>query len=210
MAHIAPFADIPSAKGARSAYDRDRPPHLREQAGGMADCEGVDVSKRIRTCPDVAKWRARILANSTISPDGCWEWGGPTDRYGYGKFNFRDPSVRMTGAHRAAWLAFEGDIPGDLVIDHLCRNRACVNTLHMELVTNSTNVLRGDHSAKAGRSGAGSKRGARLVPGQHSCGVHGRDDGYEKVGHDGYVRWVCRPCTRERNARNKARRAAAA
>jgi hypothetical protein len=46
-------------------------------------------------------------------------------------------------AHRWAWEQEVGPIPEGLVIDHLCRNRWCRNTLHMEPVTNPVNILRG-------------------------------------------------------------------
>ncbi len=45
--------------------------------------------------------------------------------------------------HRVAWEAQHGPIPKGLQLDHLCRNRACVNVEHMELVTSRENTLRG-------------------------------------------------------------------
>lgn len=162
------------------------------------------MTERIRKCPDAPKWQARILANMAITPDGCWEWTGPLDRHGYGRFDIRiGAAKRMTGAHRAAWLAFEGEIEGDLVIDHLCRNTRCVNTAHLDLVSNAVNTLRADHSNKAGRSGR-----PRHLHGTepHSCLRHGREDGYLIESGDGYARWTCRICRRERTARYRASR----
>lgn len=158
--------------GGDFAYDKRRPPHLRKQAGGVADYEGVDVAERIRKCPDPTKWQRRILAGVAITEGGCWEWSGRIDRYGYGWFRFSEAGVgRMTGAHRAAWLAFEGDIPGDLVIDHLCRNKRCVNTAHLDLVSNAVNTLRSDHSNKAGRSGRPRHlHGSSLTPARSTAG----------------------------------------
>lgn len=48
----------------------------------------------------------------------------------------------MWQAHRLLWLIRNGDI-GDLVVDHVCRNRACVNIAHLEPVPNAVNVKRG-------------------------------------------------------------------
>lgn len=135
----------------------------------------------------------RLPRFARLDAAGCLVWSGCLDHSGYGKMT--TGKIR-TGAHRLAWLAIKGDIPGDLVVDHLCRNRACVNVTHMELVTNAENALRGDHSRKRGRSGPAAR-----------C-VHGRSDGRVTVGTDGYVRWVCRACSRERQRRFRARHAA--
>lgn len=49
-------------------------------------------------------------------------------------------------AHRIAWvIAHREDIPEGVVVDHLCRNHACVNVAHLELVTPRINFLRGVH-----------------------------------------------------------------
>jgi hypothetical protein len=45
--------------------------------------------------------------------------------------------------HRLSYQAFRGPIPDGLVLDHLCRVRACVNPWHLEPVTTRENLLRG-------------------------------------------------------------------
>jgi len=73
--------------------------------------------------------------------DTCWHWHGATHK-GYGRF-YLSPTQRSARAHRIAHELLIGPIPDGLVIDHLCRNRACVNPAHMELVTVGENNLRG-------------------------------------------------------------------
>ncbi len=72
--------------------------------------------------------------------DGCWEWMGSISLTGYGQFS-RDGKTML--AHRVAYIWAKGEIPEGLEIDHLCRNRKCVNPSHMELVTRSENIRRG-------------------------------------------------------------------
>ena len=70
----------------------------------------------------------------------CWNWTGSLGSGGYGQVQLKSMNHR---AHRVAWEWLRGPIPEDRQIDHLCRNRRCVNVAHMELVTLRENVLRG-------------------------------------------------------------------
>lgn len=49
----------------------------------------------------------------------------------------------MIYAHRLSYELFVGPIPDGYELDHLCRNRGCVNPAHLEAVTHRVNVLRG-------------------------------------------------------------------
>jgi hypothetical protein len=89
-------------------------------------------------------------------------------------------------------MAYRSDIPPSLMIDHLCRNRSCVNPWHMELVTNRENGRRSP-LVKPGRQPGRPK-------GLLGCKRHGFTDGYKGTMGD-YPRWVCRPCRREAKAR---------
>jgi hypothetical protein len=72
---------------------------------------------------------------------GCRLFLGSLNDAGYGKFGMGHGG--WDRAHRVAYSAFIGPIPDGLTIDHLCRNRACIEPTHLEAVSKRTNTLRG-------------------------------------------------------------------
>lgn len=76
--------------------------------------------------------------------DPCWWWHGYTDKDGYGIItHYVDAKKWTRKAHRIAYLLAHGQIDPGLTIDHLCRNRRCVNPAHLELVSMKENTFRG-------------------------------------------------------------------
>jgi hypothetical protein len=73
--------------------------------------------------------------------ESCWTWTAGQNSAGYG---IMEDKAHRYLAHRWAYERFRGPIPAGLTIDHLCRNRLCVNPEHMEAVTNRENILRGE------------------------------------------------------------------
>jgi hypothetical protein len=91
------------------------------------------------------RFRTRTLYERFVEKvektDTCWNWTGSTDR-GYGKIGLRR-GVAPLYAHRVSYEFHVGPIPAGLQLDHLCRNRSCVNPAHLEPVTQRENLARG-------------------------------------------------------------------
>lgn len=81
--------------------------------------------------------------------EDCWEWLASRQPNGYGQFSPGGRAGGMTTAHRVAYELTFGPIPEGLSIDHLCRNRGCVNPAHLEAVSQRENVQRGAWCAPA-------------------------------------------------------------
>lgn len=81
----------------------------------------------------------RITHRIAEGPGGCWEWTGGLDRKGYGRVWFDD---HKHGVHRLMYRCYIGEIPDELVLDHLCRNPICCNPAHLEPVTPGENLRR--------------------------------------------------------------------
>lgn len=80
-----------------------------------------------------------------VSPEpntGCWLWtGGLFGGTGYANIGVGGKS---RGAHRVLYELHRGPIPTGMQLDHLCRQRSCVNPAHLEVVTNRENGRRGN------------------------------------------------------------------
>lgn len=126
----------------------------------------------------------------------CWVWHG-AKTYGYGTFYVLGAYKR---AHRWAFEELRAEIPADLVLDHLCRNRACVNPWHLEPVTQKVNHNRGRATEVAKARNAG----------QTECiAGHPLDEVNTYVQPKTGYRY-CRTCQRRRHGEHKARKRSAA
>jgi hypothetical protein len=93
--------------------------------------------------------------------DSCWVWTGSKSRQGYGQFTVNYKNWRV---HRLSYWLKNGNLPDILVLDHLCRNKLCVNPDHLELVTNKENVMRGIGVTAKNARKTHCKRGHRFTP----------------------------------------------
>lgn len=121
----------------------------------------------------------------------CWEWVGAISDTGYGSFHISKEQGR-TGAHRYVWELLMGPIPDGLVVDHLCRNRSCVNPDHLEPILEAENIRRGMSSAHISRRTNTCRRGHSLA------------DAYLAHRADGRTTRRCRTCQVERAQNTEA------
>lgn len=120
---------------------------------------------------------------------GCWNWLGSLSSNGYGVKHIGRTS---TAAHRFVYLQHKGPIPQGLELDHLCRNKKCVNPDHLEPVTRAENMRR--HAPFDPR-----KQSAICKKGHPLDGTRTREGGGR----------YCKTCNAESKRRQRARLAAA-
>lgn len=128
----------------------------------------------------------RFNRSYRLTKKECWEWLRYTNR-GYARFN---NGKKIVDAHRWYYQLIKNvKLDTDEHLDHLCRNRSCVNPAHLEVVTNKTNWLRG-------------KSITRLKSLQTHC-IHG----HELIGKNLYVNNGKRRCNRCHAIKEKIYRA---
>jgi len=137
--------------------------------------------------PEEERFWAKVDADAE-----CWVWTGSLHPSGYGYFMAKDG--KNWRSHRFAWTNLVGEIPKHMTLDHVCRNKPCVNPDHMEIVTAEENNARGGSVSALNARKTHCKRGHEFTPDnlytQYNKGKPGR---------------MCRTCTRtyQNSRRNK-------
>ena len=89
----------------------------------------------------------------------CIEWNGTISKMGYAVC-YKD--FKQYRVARLLMLGIYKSIDNNLVIDHICNNRSCVNTAHLQVLTNKQNVLKGSGVTALNLNKTHCKRGHEL------------------------------------------------
>lgn len=159
----------------------------------LIECGQAPHPDRLRCYPLIR----RLWANTTPSADGCWLYGS-LNANGYGQISDNSRGRRTRLAHRLMYELVIGAVPEGLQLDHLCRNRACVNPWHLEPVTCRENLRRG-----VGWSGRNARK-THCVHGHPLAGDNLTVVAYVTAGGPQQGR-ECKRCHADREAARRAR-----
>ena len=134
----------------KSVYDNCPRCGQRKKKTSQA-CDKCARQMQHRGTPQERFWRK---VDKSASPDGCWLWTGAKHNAGYGQLRVDGKSLY---AHRLVYEWEIGPIPDGYTIDHICCNHSCVNPAHLEAVTITENLQRGNkpfnaHARRPGRN----------------------------------------------------------
>lgn len=142
----------------------------------LCEFEGCEAERVSRTyCPG-HHWQVKNGRNLTpiarmdsaqrfwsyvTKSEGCWQWLGPINQDGYGRFSVKGKKVF---AYRFAYQLLVGPIPEGYELDHSCRTRSCTNPAHLKVATRKENVENVDvqRTSTTGVRGVGPSVGGKF------------------------------------------------
>ena len=128
----------------------------------MRKDNGVRIVGRPPVDPEIRFWE-KVNKDGPLHPrlgTRCWVWTGCSGSSGYGQIEI---GGKMVYAHRFSYGLAN---PVDAQVDHICRNKLCVNPSHLRPATNKQNTEHRDASSnsKSGVRGVWwSKRDQRWI-----------------------------------------------
>lgn len=122
---------------------------------------------------DVEMFEKLRLRTEADEATGCWNWTLGLTEGGYARGSGKVRGVSRL-AHRLMYAAVHGQIPAGLEIDHLCRNRKCINPEHLEAVTPKVNTARSHSPSGLNARKTHCLNGHPFTPENTYLGVRGR------------------------------------
>ena len=121
-------------------YERQRKARIGKHYSSATEFKKGQISNRKGIGQDIKSIMRRFNQGYIIAKNGCWDWQGYVDKTGYAGFLVNHKRLLV---HRFSYEIFNGHIPNGITVDHICKNRKCVNPWHLDLTTRFENVQRG-------------------------------------------------------------------
>lgn len=149
-------------------------------SGGWGDGWRFAGIKKQMTNGNGEDLKKKIIGRKETDKNDCWNWSG-AKRKGYGMIKV---GMKQMSVHRVLYEILVAPIPEGYVIDHLCRNKSCINPAHLQPVTSKENTLRGTSFA--------------AINSKKTHCPKGHEYTQENLGKNKAGRRVCKQCNRDR------------
>lgn len=127
------------------AENQENAPALTRESLVVMQAELRDLTQSPNGWPRLPLAQRFAQRVTLADGDGCWGWTGLHDRLGYSRIHGK---AGTTYAHRLSYGLMVGPTPEGMELDHICRNRGCVNPAHLRPCTHSENLC--NVAARAG------------------------------------------------------------